>query len=234
MKFKNMLLLGIFAQLLTVQLAAQSEEKKFLDERSAFVNLLFAYSNTKKENSNTLLENVKSSNATNFSIRTGGGYFFKKYFAAGFGLVYDSEKENAEKINTFGPNTILDRDIQSYTFTPSVRNYLPIGSNDQFFLFTQTGFELKVANGNESTTTGSDTTDAEIKKYEYGIAFTPGVILLLRNGFAVEANVGVLGFKHSKETITPTDGQPPSEVSSTNFNFDINLLKLFLGISYYF
>jgi len=234
MKFKSILLLCIFSQIVTLQLTGQSEEKKFLDERSAFVNLLFSYSNTKKENSNSLLENVKSSNVTNFSIRTGGGYFFKKYFAGGLGLVYDSEKENAEKINTFGPNTFLDRDLQSYTFTPSIRNYLPIGPNDQFFLFTQTGFELKVANGNESITTGTDSTNADIKKYEYGLSFTPGVILLLKNGFAVEANVGVLGFKHSKETITPTNGQPQTEVSSTNFNFDINLLKLFLGISYYF
>lgn len=233
MKFKYFLLLTVMYQLVTLQLKAQSEKKEPLDKKSGFVALLLSYSNTKKENSKSLLENVKTSDVSNFSVRSGGGYFFKKYFAVGLGLDYGSEKEKAENINTFGPNTILDRHLRTYTFTPYIRNYLPVGAKDRFFLFTQTGLELEIGNGEESTVTGTSSTYADIKKHEFGLAFTPGVILLVQKGFAFEVNVGVLGLNHSKETITPT-GQPQTEISRTNFNFEINLLKLNLGISYYF
>ncbi|MBU3821528.1 hypothetical protein KO566_05600 [Flavobacteriaceae bacterium XHP0103] len=220
---------GVFA--LIAQ--SQTQGKTPLDKNSAFVALLLSYDKTKKENNKNLLENVKFSDVSSFSVRSAGGYFFKKYFAVGLGFDYTSDKENSENINTFGPNTLVEKQLQTFTLTPFIRNYISIGSKDRLFLFTQTGLEFGFGNGDESTVTGSSTTFTDIKKLNYGIAFTPGVILIVEKGFAFEVNVGVLGLRHSKETFTPTDTEE-TVITKTNFNFDINLLKLNLGISYYF
>ncbi|WP_455168518.1 DUF4094 domain-containing protein [Aegicerativicinus sediminis] len=212
---------------------AQTEDKSLLDKNSAFVALLVSYSNTKKENNKNLLENVISSDVSNFSIKSAGGYFLQKHFAVGLGLDYSSENEDSENVNTFGPNTFLDRSLKSFAITPFVRYYIPVGANNRFFLFTQTGLEFGFGNGDEISTTGEDVTTADIKNRNYGIAFTPGVILIVQKGFAFEVNVGVLGFQHSKETVTPSD-EEETVITRTNFNLDIDLLSLNLGISYYF
>jgi len=216
----------------TICLNAQ-EEKSPLDKKSAFVALLVSFSNTEKENSKNLLENVDYSKVTNFSVRSAGGYFIKKYLALGMGFDYTSEKEDSDNVNTFGPNSIIDKQVETFTITPFMRNYIAIGAKERFFLFTQTGLEFSFGDGDEAITTGDNFDFSDIRRREYGLAFTPGVILIVQKGFAFEVNVGVLGFRRSKETITPTDGVE-TIVTKTNFNFDIDLLSLKLGISYYF
>lgn len=232
-RLKNMLLITFVFFVGTFQLVAQSQQKKPLDAKSAFVAVLISYSDVDKKNSKSLIENVVSSNVTTLSVRSFGGYFLKQNFALGLGFDYTSEQEESENINTFGPNSFVDRDFQTFTFTPFIRNYFPIGVNNRFYLFTQTGLELGFGNGDESNNTGDTNTSATIDRLNYGIAFTPGLIFLVQKGFAFEINVGVLGLNHSKETTTPTNDEE-SVVKRTNFNFDINLLKLNLGISYYF
>ncbi|HKJ48552.1 MAG TPA: hypothetical protein VJ973_05655 [Christiangramia sp.] len=233
MRPENRLFILILFLILTVQLKAQSNDDNPLDARTSFVALLVSYSNTERENSRILLENVAYSDVTNLSVKTGGGYFIKEYFAVGLTFEYTSEKEETESINTFGPNSFSDGKFQNYSFSPSIRNYFPVGSNNRFFIFTQTGLEIGFGNGDEVISTGDTTTYLDIDRIRYGIAFTPGVIFLVQKGFAFEVNVGVLGFNHSKETATPREGEE-SVIKRTNFNLDINLLRLNLGFSYYF
>ena len=233
MKLKFLLVIFALVFLFPTNLTAQTEETNPLAKSEAFVALLASYSNTKKENSKTLLENVEYSNVTNFSIKAAGGYFIKEYFALGLGAEYSSQKEDSENVNTFGPNSLIDKTLRRYTFSPFIRNYFPIGSQNRFFIFTQTGLEIGWGNGEEVNTTGDNAITSDIEEINYGLAFTPGVTFIVERGFAFEVNVGVLGLKHSKETITPSDDEE-TVITKTNFNFDINLLSLNLGISYYF
>jgi len=168
-----------------------------------------------------------------FGLRICGGYFFKKNFAAGFGFSYGAENENMETINNIGPNSFSDQDLKTYTFSPFIRNYLPLGKKNSLYVFTQTGLQFGFGNGKEFTSTGSTAINSDIQKNFYGIAFTPGVVLVVEKGFAFEVNVGVLGFNYSKETKT-TANQPQAVLKETNVDLNINLLKLNLGLSYYF
>lgn len=155
------------------------------------MGILVSYANTKKENNKTLLENVKYSDITKFSVSSAGGYFFKKHFSVGLGFDYGAEKENIESINTFGPNTVSDRNVKTYTLIPFIRNYFPLGDQHKFFMFTETGLEFEFGNGSELSSTGSTSTTADIKTNNYGIAFVPGIIFLAEKGFAFEVNVWV-------------------------------------------
>jgi Protein of unknown function (DUF3575) len=233
MKKITILLTVVFFQLEAYQGFAQSEGGKALDKKTAFIGLLFSYTNTTKENTKSTLENIKFAKASEASINTGGGYFFKKNFAVGFGFSYGSEIENMETINVIGPNTFTDQDLKTYTFSPFIRNYLSLSKKNSLYVFTQTGLQFGFGNGGESTSTGNTTIDSDIQKNYYGIAFTPGVVLIVQKGFAFEVNVGVLGFNYSKETKT-TPNQPQVVLKETNVDLNINLLSLNLGLSYYF
>jgi hypothetical protein len=215
------------------QAVAQSGGGKILDKKAAFINLLFSYANTTQENTKTTLENIKYSKASEASINTGGGYFFKKNIALGLGFSYGAEKENMETINNIGPNTFSDQDLKTYTFSPFIRNYLSISKKNILYLFTQTGLQFGIGNGNEITSTGNSTITTDIDKNIYGIAFTPGVVFIVEKGFAFEVNVGILGLNYSKETRT-TPNQPEAVLKETNVDLNINLLRLNLGLSYYF
>lgn len=233
MKRITFLVMVVIFQMQAYLAIAQSEEGKVLDKKTAFVALLLSYTNTTEENTKSTIENIKYAKSSETSVQTGGGYFFKNNFAVGVGITYGSEKSNMETINNLGPNTFTNQNLASLTFTPFIRNYFPLTKKNRFYLFTQTGIQFGFGNGNESTSTGSLTINTDIQKNVYGIAFTPGVIMVVNKGFAFEVNVGVLGLNYSKETKT-TPGEPQSVLKETNFDLNINLLKLNLGLSYYF
>ncbi|ULQ53197.1 outer membrane beta-barrel protein [Flavihumibacter fluvii] len=233
MKRITFLVTVVIIQLEAYQALAQSDGGKVLDKKTAYIGLLLSYTNTTKENTKSTFENIKYAKASESSIKTGGGYFFKKNFAVGLAFSYGAEKENMESINAVGPNTITDQDLQTFAFTPFIRNYFPLSKKNRFYLFTQTGLQFGFGNGEESTSTGNTTVITDIQKNNYGIAFTPGMIFIVEKGFAFEVNVGILGLNYSKETKTTPD-QPQAVLKETNFDLNINLLRLNLGISYYF
>jgi hypothetical protein len=233
MKRVFLLLTVVVFQLVAYKAVAQPESGKVLDKKTAYIGLLLSYTNTTKENAKSTFENTKYGKATEVSIKTGGGYFFKKNFAVGLGFSYGSDKEQTESINGIGPNTFFDQDLQTFAFTPFIRNHYSLTKRNRLYLFTQTGLQFGFGNGLASTSTGNTTTIADIHENSYGIDFTPGFIFIVEKGFAFELNVGVLGLNYSKETRT-SPNQPQTVIQKTNVDLNINLLKLNLGLSYYF
>ncbi|WP_268036353.1 DUF3575 domain-containing protein [Algoriphagus sp. PAP.12] len=234
-RFLSFLLLILLSFFSNQAIAQFDEAPKKLEKNTGYVGLLFSYSQNSKENSKVLLDNVKYSKSSSTSVNTGGGYFFKENFAVGMGVTYDSNLSEAESINTFGPNTLSDSEVFSWFFNPFIRNYFPIGQTNQFYIFTQTGLEYGFGNGTETAETGNSKEDYDISERSYGIAFTPGMIFLVKQGFAFELNVGVVGIERTEKKKISSDPDVLPEIqNSTKANLNINLLQLNLGLSYYF
>lgn len=232
LSFSVLILLTVFSSNAFAQFG---DPPKKLEKNTGYVGLLFSYSQNTKENTKNLLENVKFDKTSSTSVNTGGGYFFKENFAVGMGITYDSKLSDTESINTFGPNTISDSQVFSWFFNPFIRNYFPIGQRNQFYIFTQTGLQYGFGNGNETAETGSAIEEYDINEKTYGIAFTPGMIFLVKQGFAFELNVGVVGIERTEKKKVSTDPDILPELqSSTKANLNINLLQLNLGLAYYF
>ncbi|ULQ57598.1 hypothetical protein KJS94_05215 [Flavihumibacter rivuli] len=212
---------------------AQTTGGMVLEKKTAYVGLLLSYTNSTKEYVEELFQELKYARSVQFSIQTGGGYFIKKNTAIGLGLGIEGESSDQEAINAIGPNTFTNKNIHSYFLSPFIRHYFGLGKANRLYLFTQTGLQFGIGKGDETLTTGTKVTTTDIKKNDYRLAFTPGIILIVEKGFAFELNVGVLGFDYAKETRTTPD-EPQTVITETNVDLNINLLRLKLGIAYYF
>lgn len=112
---KGLLTLFVLVSILINQgVRAQEDMPKQLDKGTGYFGVLFSYSKNVKENVKNLLENTKYSTAVSTSTNMAGGYFFKKNFAVGMGVTFDSKKDEAESINTFGPNTLSNAELYSW------------------------------------------------------------------------------------------------------------------------
>ena len=206
---------------------------KELQKNIKYAGLLISYSGTQQDNVKTTFENIIASDEKQSSIKFGAGYFFNSKMAAGLGFNIGTNKINKEVKNTLGPNTITESKTNHFGFSPSIRNYLTLDKNHHFYLYAQTGLVFGREKGTETITTGTKITTTDIKVNNYGISFTPGLLAFIQNGFAFEVNVGVGGINHSVETRKSED-LPDAVTKETNIDLNINILKMNLGISYYF
>lgn len=231
---KKILLLAlsnvVFLSLLTAQNIGSGKELK---KGTKYGGLLISYSGSQKENVQSTFENIIKSDETQSSFKFGGGYFFGPRMAAGIGFNIGTNKVNKEVKNAFGPNTITDKKTNQFGFSPFIRNYLSLDKNRHFYLYTQTGLVFGRDKGTETATTGDRITKTDVQTNSYGISFTPGLLAFVEKGFAFEVNVGVGGINHSKET-RKTAGEPDAIIKQTDVDLNINILKMNLGISYYF
>lgn len=207
--------------------------KSPLAKGAGFVTLTLDYKSTKKENINSFLEDVLYSNEKDGRILLGGGWFFKENAAVGLGFSLGKTTSIKETQNLIGPSTITEQKTRLMEVAPFIRYYLPIGSGHRFFLLNQLECEYAHESGNETKTTGPSETLSTLTKNSYGLVFTPGLVVLVVEGFALEVTVGVGGIKYGIEKRRQEDA-PDGVIKTTNFDLRIDILKLKLGFSYYF
>lgn len=231
------LILLAFAAAWPVMTFAQSEEKAAsglrLDRGRAFLTLNLDYGSAKKENVASLFEDLNYSNEKDGSILLGGGWFFKENAAVGLGLSLGRSSLSKEVPNFIGPPTVTDSRTRLLKVAPFIRYYLPMGGGHRFYLLNQLEIEYTHESGDETETTGSDSSLSELTKNSYGLVFTPGLVAIIVRGFALEVTVGVGGVKYAVEK-RQLDGEPAGVIKTADFDLRIDILKLSLGFSYYF
>lgn len=200
---------------------------------SAFVGLTLNYTGTKQENIQSLLENVTVSSQKDMAILIDGGWFFRENAAVGIALGLGRSSLSKEVANWVGPATIAESDAHSYLVAPFIRYNLPMGAGHRFYLLTQLEARYSHDQGDESNTTGTSSTTSTLTRDNYGLVFTPGLVIFIVRGFALEATIGIGGIKYAVEK-RRQEGLPDGVIKTVNVDFKINLLNLGLGIAYYF
>jgi hypothetical protein len=167
-----------------------------------------------------------------FSINALNGWFLSDNFAMGIKLGYGLSKsddgvviDNIEYTNLYKKHT--------YRIGLFMRNYFDLGKQVSFFVETAavTGFgDIKLEKEEELLSTFTSTGD----HFSLEVGMRPGIAFFFKNGFAVEATVGFIGFTYSKEKMK-RGGQIEYETTTSGLDFSlkVNTLRIQVGAALY-
>ena len=118
----------------------------------------------------------------------------------------------------------------SFSIAGIWRQYIPLGSSKRFALFNETALNFNFHQKKFAA-------DEPVRgTYETGFSMSldvsPGLIAFITNAAAVEVNVGVMGLTYGVSNQTHNQLYK-GKVSSSSLNFNINLLSIGLGFSFY-
>ncbi len=219
-----------------VEAIAQSDTELFvprLEKGHMLFSTTFAIDHREGENETNILQNLDEAYRLKWNITLRGGYFIKDNFALG-GL-FDFESD-LDELNYQDDNGLVDdkRLERSYSIAPFMRNYLPLGSG-RFCLYNETNLQFSYGSAVRQVENSLDLTRIESTTYEVRLGIQPGITGFITEGIAVEAGTSLLGLSSEyTESVTNGNEDDKSQSYSNNVNFKIDLLSLFLGVTFYF
>lgn len=172
-----------------------------------------------KENLN-FNSNDQERKTTQFSINPNASYAISENLLLGGIIGYTYNK--AESGNPFTPNST----INNYRIGTYLKKYISIINNFAFNVQTELNYIYSKLEFDSDDFGSSNTFD---------IGFRPGLSLFLNNNFALETQIGFLGYSYSN-TNRQNNNVPGGIVdgSSSSFNFNLNAANLFFGVTYFF
>ena len=118
----------------------------------------------------------------------------------------------------------------SYSISAIWRQYIPLGNNKRFAIFNETSI---TAGAHQKKFAANDPVRGTYETgYSISLDISPGLIAFITNTTAVEVNVGVMGLSYSS-TQQSHNRVYTGRVTSSGLNFNINLLAIGLGMSFY-
>ena len=115
-----------------------------------------------------------------------------------------------------------------------MRNYLRLGKGT-FYLFNETNLEFTYGTGVQQVNAVEDVKRNTSDFYALKLGIQPGITAFITDVVSVEIGTSVLGLS-SEYTRTTSNGVEDDEgyTWSNEVSFEIDLLSLFLGITFYF
>ena len=183
------------------------------------------------ENTTSGLQDVREGENSSWRMALDYGRFVREGTSIGLGFEYEREDSDVTSAQTLGPDMHVVRGVSTATVGLHSRTYLPLG-NPHFYLYNQTEISVGFTWGTEETTV-TQSVESDISGRRYALDLQPGLAVLIARGFAVQASVNVLGLSYETER-TETPGQPDAVTTTTSLDFELDLLKLGIGLTYYF
>ncbi|BDD08625.1 hypothetical protein FUAX_10570 [Fulvitalea axinellae] len=169
---------------------------------------------------------------TGFNVRLTGGYFLKRDLALGLNLEYEENKSRADYDASSDYVRTRGRG-RSYMIDAYMRNYIPLSDDRRWALFNETHIAIGFGADEMLKQEGNTLTQKYNKYSVLEVGMNPGVVAFIKRGVAFEASVGLLGLR-SKFNNTKENGVDKGEFNTTNIDLKINILRVNLGIFYYF
>lgn len=165
-------------------------------------------------------QSVKNSSTTNetdvftFGFSPTAGYAIKDNLIIGLGLGY---------IHTSYKNSSFSNDsnYDNFQIFPYIKKYFPVGSK----LALSLQGEARYSTGENLFNSFNGPTTIDHESYFVGIR--PGITFTLNKTFALEANIGSLGYSYS----TSNDNFNSNEISTNSFTFDLSTANIFFGLA---
>lgn len=200
---------------------------------NVFVSTTFSVKHSESENETRLLQSLDDSYRLNWNITLRSGYFIKDNFAVGGYFKYSNKLDRLNYTNDTGE--VLDESLErSYSIAPFIRNYLPLGKGS-FALFNETNLEFTYGSDVRQVEDVNDINRTSGNSYMLKLGIQPGIAAFINDLVSVEVGTSVLGLS-SKYSTTKVNGDEDNEGYTWNneVSFEIDLLSLFLGITFYF
>ena len=198
-----------------------------------FIATTFSVNHNEGENQTGLLQNFDETYRVRWDITLRSGYFIKDNFALGGFFKYSSDLNQSSYQNDTGP--VRDERLErGYSLAPFMRNYLPLG-NSVFALFNETNLEFTYGSSVRQVQSTEDINRTTGESYQLKLGIQPGIAAFITDVVSFEVGTSLLGLSTKYQTgITNGDEDTKSYTFSNEVSFDIDLLSLFLGISFYF
>jgi hypothetical protein len=200
---------------------------------NVLISTTFSLSHTESENESRLIQNLDESYRLDWNITLRSGYFIKDNFALGAFFKYSNKLDRLNYTNDTGE--VFDETLgRSYSFAPFMRNYLPLGKGT-FSLFNETNLEFTYSSEVRQVDDPVDINRTVSDTYQLKLGIQPGIAAFITDLVSFEVGTSILGLS-SKYTTTTVDGDEDNQGTkfSNDVSFEIDLLSLFLGITFYF
>lgn len=216
----------------------EEEESKPAGEKSTlktsvFASTTFSVKHSESENVTRIFQPVDDSYRLDWEVTLRSGYFIKDNFAVGGYFKYAESNERIQFTNDDGP--VLEEAVnRSYSIAPFMRNYLRLGKGT-FYLFNETNLEFTYGSGVQQVNAVADINRNTTDFYALKLGIQPGIAAFITDVVSVEVGTSVLGLS-SEYTRTTANGieEDDGYTWSNEVSFEIDLLSLFLGLTFYF
>lgn len=214
--------------------AQEESEDKLVAKGRGFVSLSFSLDQREAENENQLIRNVLDQDKLNLRVGANGGYAIKDNFVLGLAFGYGRNREDILQLNQDNEEIFVQTVGQEFTFTPNMRNYIPLGEGT-FQVFVQTDVRLNFGESLRRTFLEQEQEKLESQFFESRIGVSPGMVIFFDRNWAFETSVGLVGLtsRWTRQTLN-NDIDNQTRIVENNINLRLNLLALNLGVARYF
>lgn len=172
-----------------------------------------------------------SSDFNSFAFNPLGGYALSNNFIVGLGLGYVRGSNEDDNTDSGGSITEFESETTTYSIFPYARKFFSVSPNFAFFLQGEARYS-DISNESDRTFDGTTTnSNSDGESWFFGIR--PGITYFVSKRFALEANLGTLGYTTSNTEANNSSGAT-TESDRNQFAFELNASNLFFGLSYYF
>ena len=226
----------LFLLLISATVSAQQifeDENTSIKKGNVFISTTFSINHKESENEVLLLQTLDDSYRLDWAVTLRSGYFIKDQFAVGAFFKYANQLDEIGYTNDIGK--VNDNRLErSYSIAPFIRNYLPLGSG-RFCLFNETNLEFTYGSSVKQISNPDDVSRTVGDSYQLKLGIQPGIAAFITKGVSFEVGTALLGLS-STYTTSVIDGDTANKgyTYSNDVSFKIDLLSLFLGITFYF
>lgn len=185
-----------------------------------------------------VIEGIESKGYT-FKVSPMVAYAFRDNMALGARFVYGRTLQKIDKADInlgeedSGVNlTVNDFYGLKHTYTAAViwRQYIPLGRNKRFALFTET--QLSMGGTQAKFASDSPVKGTYQTGYVMSLGVSPGIVAFATNNMAVEVNVGVMGITYTN-TKQVHNQVKEGRFTASMMNFKVNIFSIGLGVAFY-
>lgn len=225
----------LFLLVISATVSAQQifeDENTSIKKGNLFISTTFSINHKESENEALLLQTLDDSYRLDWAVTLRSGYFIKDQFAVGAFFKYANQLDEIGFTNDIG-KVNENRLERSYSIAPFIRNYLPLGSG-RFCLFNETNLEFTYGSSVKQISNPDDVSRTVGDSYQLKLGIQPGIAAFITKGVSFEVGTALLGLS-STYTTSVIDGDTSNKgyTYSNDVNFKIDLLSLFLGITFY-
>ena len=200
-----------------------------------YTGLAFTLRNQQLENTQRLLDVVKSGEETNYGITLKGGYFIGNYVLAELDIIYSRDRFIGNLINQSG-DSLYRQDISNSVFlNPNLKLFFPLSKNERLSFFNAIGFGIGFGQGLRRDEFSEDRiAKVYTDDFRFTLGVSPGITFFAIENFAFEVQLNnLIGYEFKRSVRTENETNESTRVTH-NVNFNINLLSLQLGLAYFF
>ncbi len=185
----------------------------------------------------SLLNGTKGS-MTTFGVAPFVSYFIADNLSVGVRFDYDRTRLNIGhaglSIMEGMEFSIDDMNYFKHMYSGALagRYYMPFGTSKRFAMFAEVRLTGAYGQSEQFTFEGDKKYGTYQDITKLSISLVPGLTAFVTNEVALEVSVGILGFdyQHVKQI---TNQVEVSEMTTSGANYNINLLSINMGISFY-